>query len=279
MLWDSLSWVAWVALGALAAYLAVALALYAFQRRLIYPASREAPEAAPLGGRLPRVLETRAADGVTCRHWLWLPQAGKPVICFLQGNAGHMGHRQESHGFLVEAGYGLLLVGYRGYGGNPGKPDEAGLTADARAALAALRETLPGVPLVLYGESLGAAVAVALAAEGETAPLVLDGPFDRLSSPAGHRYRWLPVERLLKDRWPSVERIGKVRQPLLWLHGSDDPVTPAWSGRRLFEAAPGPKTERVVPGGGHVDLLEDPETRALLLSWLEADGAAARPAG
>jgi len=274
MLWDNLAWVAWVAAGALGAYVLIALTLYSFQRRLIYPAGRRTPDAEPLAGRMPELVESRAGDGVVCRHWLWTPAAGKPLVVVLQGNAGHMGHRLESHGFLVEEGYGLYLVGYRGYGGNPGKPGETGLIADARAAIAAVRDTLPGVPLVLYGESLGAAVAIALAAEGERAPLVLDGAFDRLASPAGHRYRWLPVQRLLKDQWPSIDRIVAVSQPILWLHGSDDPITPAWSGRRLFDAAPGPKTERLVPGGGHVDLLEEPETRRFLLAWLERNGGA-----
>lgn len=268
-----MAWLAWVLLGAVLAYGAIALYLYLAQRRLIYVSSREEPEAGPLDGRMPEDLLSQAEAGPACRHWLWEPaDAEKPVIVLFQGNAGHIGHRLECYAFLVEAGYGLLLVGYRGYSSNPGEPSEAGLIADAGAAVAALRRRLPDRPLVLYGESLGAAVAVALAAGGETAPLVLDCPFDSLVSSAKRRYPWLIVSPLLKEKWDSLTRIRQAGQPLLWLHGSADPVTPCAAGRRLYEAAPGPKTACVVEGGGHLGLYDAPATRKTLFDWLDRYG-------
>ncbi len=269
----SLSWLAWVALGAALAYVAAALFLFFMQRRIIYATGRENPLAEPLDGRLPEEIYSQAPEGPRCRHWLWTaadPQ--KPVIILLQGNAGHIGHRLGCYDFLVEAGYGLCLVGYRGYSGNPGSPDEAGLIADSEAAIAAVRARLPGVPLVLYGESLGGAVAVAVAARGEAAPMILDCPFDSLVSSAKRRYPWLIVSPLLKERWDSLARIGAVKQPLLWAHGSEDPVTPCQAGRRLYEAAPGPKTSLVVPGGGHLGLYDEPAARQTLFDWLQRYG-------
>ncbi|GAB5468222.1 MAG: alpha/beta hydrolase [Rhodospirillales bacterium] len=273
---EAWTWLAWVALGGALAYGLLALALFLFQRRLIYATGRKPAEPQPLDGRLPEVLSAEAADGSRCSHWLWTPRdPEKPLLVLLQGNAGNIGHRIDCYGFLVEDGYGLLLVGYRGYGGNPGKPEEAGIIADARAALAALRQRLPRARVVLFGESLGAAVAIALAAEGETAPLFLLGPFDRLVSSAKARYPWMVVEPLLKETWDSLARIDKVRQPLFWLHGAEDRVTPSRFGRRLFEAAPGPKTELVVPDGGHLGHLDDPEVRARFYDWLARQTAPA----
>ncbi len=270
---EGLAWLAWVALGAPLAYGAIALFLFLSQRRLIYVSSRETPEAGPLDGRLPEEVFSQAEGGPRCRHWLWPPgDPEKAMIVLLQGNAGHIGHRLECYDFLVEAGYGLCLVGYRGFSGNPGQPDEAGLIADSRAALTAVRERLPGRPLVLYGESLGAAVAIALAAEGERAPLVLDCPFDSLVSSAKRRYPWLIVGPLLREKWDSLARIAAVDQPLLWLHGSADPITPLSAGRRLYEAAPGPKRACVLEGGGHLGLYDDPGPRKALFDWLQRYG-------
>ncbi len=275
---DSLAWLGWVAVGALGAYGTIALLLYLFQERLIYVSSRKRPEMEPIGGRLPEVLEARAADGQGCRHWLWTARdSDKPVVCLLQGNAGHIGHRAECYGFLVDEGYGLFLVGYRGYSGNPGKPKEPGLIADAKAALAALREGLPQAPIVIYGESLGGAVAIALAAEGEAAPIVLDGPFDSLLSSAKAAYPWMIVKPFLRETWDSLARVGHARQPLLWMHGTNDRVTPYRAGQRLFDAASCPKTALVVEGGQHLNLLDDPATRASFLAWVDRHGSVRVP--
>ncbi len=266
-------WILWILVGVAVLYGAAALFLFLMQRRLIYLSSRSLPEAGPLDGRMPEDLVSNAEGGPQCRHWLWPPaDADKDLIFLLQGNAGHIGHRLECYAFLVEAGYGLCLVGYRGYSGNPGTPDEAGLIADAAAALEAVKGRLPEAPIVFYGESLGAAVAVALAAQGERAPMILHGPFDSLASSAKHRYPWMIVEPLLKDKWDSRSRIAEACQPLLWLHGGDDPITPCKVGRRLYDAAPGPKTAFVLDGGGHLDIYDDPGPTKALFDWLERYG-------
>lgn len=269
----------WVLLLPLGGYLCAAGYLFAVQRRLMYPGDPLPPVPRAVEGRLPEVVETQAADGVTCRHWYWPPRrVGGATLLLFHGNAGHLGDRAEKYRPLVAAGYGLLLAGYRGYGGNPGKPSQAGLLADARAVAAWAIAREQG-PLLLYGESLGAAVALPLAAEGLGHGLVLEAPFDVITSVAAARYWWLPVRLLVRDRWDSLARIPGVAQPLLWIHGTADPVTPLALGRRLYEAARCDKRALVLEGAGHCDFWDRPEVAQVVLEFLAAREAERRAGG
>lgn len=259
----------WVALGAAYTYGLIALAIYLRQRRLLYRRDPAAVAPAPIDGRWPQSIATTAADGLVCRHLWWPARDSRgAAVAILHGNAGHAGHRIEKFAPLAAAGQGLLLVGYRGYGGNPGRPTQAGLVADSAAAIAWLEEEAGSRPVVLYGESLGAAVAIQLAVAGQGSAVVMECPFDRLSSAASRQYPWLPVRHMLRDPWDSMALAGELRQPLLWLHGSDDPVTPLDLGERLFAAIQAPKQQLVVAGAGHCDFLDRPEVVRRLLAFL-----------
>ena len=150
-------------------------------------------------------------------------------------------------------GLSVLLFDYRGYGGNPGRPAEDGLAADARAAQEWLAKQ-PGVEQIVYfGESLGAAVAVGLAVQRPPAALVLRSPFTSLADVASVHYPWLPVGRMLLDRYPSIERIASVHVPVLVIAGDRDDIVPEQLSRRLYDAAQEPKQYVLVPGVGHND--------------------------
>lgn len=262
-----MTWLALLAGLPLAAWLGAAGYLFVVQRRIMYPAGPERPDPALVPGPAPQVIALPSPVG-DLAHWYWpATRPGAATLLLFHGNAGHLGDRVGKLWPLVQAGHGLLLCGYRGYGGNPGRPTEAALLADARTAADWLAEQ--GINPVLYGESLGSAVAVALAGEGRGRALILEAPFDQAASVAAAIYWWLPVQLLIKDRWDSLARIGRVRQPLLWLHGTLDPVTPLPLGRRLFQAAPGPKRSLIVEGGGHVDFVERPEVMAEILAFLD----------
>jgi hypothetical protein len=160
-----------------------------------------------------------------------------------------------------DAGYGLLLAEYRGYGGNPGLPTEEGLYNDARAFLQWLRMEKGVEPsdTVLYGESLGTGVAVQMAAEAgaKEVPyraLILEAPFSAAVDLARETYPFLPVNLLMRDQFKSREKIGNIHTPLLILHGNKDEVVPLQSGQALFEAAHNPKTFIVIDGGTHHNL-------------------------
>jgi uncharacterized protein len=232
-------------------------AIWSQQRRLIYfPSPGPVPPAAQMlpGGR-DVVLDTE--DGIRLGAW-YLPAAGgqkSPAVLVFNGNAGDRSLRAQLAAGLSRLGMSALLFDYRGYGGNPGRPSEDGLAADARAALAWLAAQPEVDPdrIVYFGESLGAAVAVGLAVERPPAALVLRSPFTSLADVGRVHYPWLPVGRVLIDSYPSIDRIGSLSAPLLVIAGDRDDIVPESLSKRLYEAAPDPKRYLLVPGAGHND--------------------------
>jgi len=237
--------------------------LWTQQRRLIYfPSPGPVPSAAAVlpGGR-DVVLET--AGGMSLGGWYFPARGRGGAVLVCNGNAGDRSLRAELALALNRMGLSVLLFDYRGYGGNPGKPSEGGLTADARAALDWLgaQPDVDSQRIVYFGESLGAAVALGVAVERAPAALVLRSPFTSLPDVAAVHYPWLPARRLLLDTYPSIDRIASLRAPVLVIAGDRDDIVPAALSRRLFDAAPEPKQYVQVPGVGHNDprLLDGPQ--------------------
>lgn len=213
------------------------------------------PDPADAAAAAMEVVRYGTADGLTLGGWYRAARPGQPTLVYFHGNAGHLGGRLILVQPYLEAGYGVLLAGYRGYDGNPGRPGEAGLYADGRAALSWLAGI--GVAhdrIVLFGESLGSGVAVQMAVERPVAGLVLQSPFTSVVDVGQDKVPWLPVSLLMTDRFDSLSKIPRITAPLLLIHGEADRVVPVQFGRRLFEAAPEPKTPYFVAGAGHNDL-------------------------
>ncbi|PIK70018.1 alpha/beta hydrolase, partial [Methylobacterium frigidaeris] len=238
-------------------YGAVVAAFWWFQRGLLYPG--QGGPVPVTGARLPPGIETVAvstADGERLRA-LWLPPAeGSGVVVTFHGNASLPEWHAErfAAGPWRARGWGVMAPAYRGYPGSTGRPSEAGLIADGLAALAEARRRAPGAPVLLHGHSLGAAVAVAVAARTGPAGvlgLYLEAPFDSMTAMARHHFRLLPTG-LLSDTWRSDRIAGTVAVPILVVHGDADPVIPAKYGARLARAAGADFVE--VPGD-HVSIL------------------------
>lgn len=228
--------------------------LWSQQRRLIYfPSPGPVPPASSvLPGARDVVIPT--ADGLALGAW-FLPGRGGPAVLILGGNGGDRSMRAPLAAGLHRMGLTVLLLDYRGYGGNSGRPSEDGLATDARSAHDWLttHADVDADRIAYFGESLGAAVAVGLAVERPPAALILRSPFTSLADVAGVHYPWLPARRLLMDRYPSVDRIGSLDAPLLVVAGDADDIVPVSLSRRLYEAAAEPKQFLTVPQAGHND--------------------------
>lgn len=238
----------------LLAYIVLLGAMYAMQRSLMYfpERVRTSPQAAGFDAE-EVTLQTR--DGETLVAWYRAPHGNDtPLLLYFHGSGGALRSRAERFRALARNGTGLLAVSYRGYGGSSGSPSEAGLLADAEAAYEFASARVPPERIVLFGESLGTGVAVALAAERPVAKLVLNSPYDSTVEIAARRYPWIPVRWLMKDQFRSDARIGSVTAPVLVLHGERDPVIPIASAERLFARIRAPKRFVRFPQGGHDDL-------------------------
>jgi hypothetical protein len=236
--------------------------LYFFQRDLQYfPTRRDPPpEAVGLAGVTRAPITT--PDGETLVLWFSLPDADRPVLVFLHGNAGEIADRADRFAFYQGRGFGVAFLSWRGYGGSTGRPTEPGLLADAQAAYDWVRaEGIPPGRIVLVGESLGTGPAVITAARNPLAALVLEAPYSAAVDIARRAYPVVPVGLLMRDQYRSRDHIGAVQAPLLILHGARDRVIPQASGRRLFDLANEPKTFLSLGPVGH-EALFDPATWA-----------------
>ncbi|MEV6300564.1 alpha/beta fold hydrolase [Actinoplanes sp. NPDC051861] len=239
--------------------LVVAVA-WAAQRRLIYFPER----AAPAGVAGVEEVELRTADGLRLGAWLVRPAEGVPdrrlSVLVTPGNAGSRAGRLPLAGALAGRGMTVLLVDYRGYGGNPGSPSEDGLARDADAARDYLVREV-GLPIIYFGESLGAAVATALAVRHPPVGLVLRSPFEDLAAAGREHYPVLPVGWLLRDRFPVRGLISRVEAPVVVVHGTADEVVPAGQSAAVASAAGNLLGTVVVEGAGHNDrvLLDGPQ--------------------
>jgi fermentation-respiration switch protein FrsA (DUF1100 family) len=227
--------------------------------RLVFPvAPWGGGLAAPRAGLDPVRVEITTADSVRLVGW----RIGDPAdttarwLLMFHGNGGDISHggRQEHYAALRALGLNLVTFDYRGYGESDGEPSEAGIYRDADAAYAYLRDGLAVPPerLLIFGHSLGSAVAVDLASRVPSRGLILEGALTSVPDVGQRTYFFVPVRLMARNRFAAAEKIARVSVPKLFLHATADEVIPYEFGRRLFELAPGPK--RFVPlAGSHND--------------------------
>ena len=173
------------------------------------------------------------------------------------GNAGHIGHRVEKFIPFLDEGYGLLLVEYRGYGENPGKPTEDGFYKDGVAALEFLsKQNISKQKTILYGESLGCGLAVKLSTENKYHSTILEAPYTSIADVASRHYWYLPAKWLVLDRFEILGIIRKIKSPLLIIHGKKDNVINIDLGKKVFNSAPNPKQSLFIDNASHNNLYE-----------------------
>jgi uncharacterized protein len=242
----------------LIAYLMVMVAAMFLENSLIYfPTTYPGGDWKP-GGLSFEDAWFQAADGTKLHGW-YVP-CEKPVaaIVFCHGNGGNVTHRADILQIIHNnTRASVLIFDYRGYGRSEGKPNEAGVLSDARAARAwlAKRENIQEKEIVMMGESLGGAVAVDLAAKDGAKGLVLISTFTNIPDVAAYHHPWLPVRLLMRTRLDAIGQIAKYKGPLLQMHGEADTIVPFKLGRRLFDAANEPKKFLAFPHHDHNDSL------------------------
>jgi fermentation-respiration switch protein FrsA (DUF1100 family) len=239
-------------------YLVLLLMLFFLENLLVYPATKF-----PAGDwSLPEPdfqdIHFQSADGTKLHAW-YAPLA-QPThhILFLHGNGGNITHRGQTISQLREQfSASVFIFDYRGYGKSEGKPHEAGVMADARAARSEFAE-LEGIEeseIILLGRSMGGGVAVDLAAEKSPPALILQSTFSTLPDVAAGTMPWIPVRWLMRNRYDSLSKIKKYQGPVLMSHSHDDEVIPYELGRKLYDAVPGPTREFFeIHGRGHNDV-------------------------
>lgn len=250
--------------------------LYAFQRHMIYlPHTKAVGAPASYGVPQMKVVEVHTEDGLTLHDWFVPPKRKDDIVIVLfHGSFENIGDIAGLANAFKDRGYGFFFCEYRGFGGSPGDPSEEGVYADARAALKWLRDGgYQQKQLLYWGASLGTGIAVQMAAENAPGYLVLQSPYSNLVDVASNRYFMFPVRQLLEDHFDSLGKIGKVKAPLLVVHGTDDRTVPIEFARQLFAAANQPKIFYTLHGAGHLGLYG--YVVEILLNWLDKQRPAA----
>ena len=244
-------------IAAVGLYALACLALFAFQRDLMFGASTVRISPSQVGVAQADEVVLTTSSGLELYSWYSKAQTGQPTVLYLHGNGGSIGTRADLHHRFAEHGYGLFMAGYPGYGGSGGKPSEPGLNAAAALAYQhSLDSSVRPQDIILFGESLGTSVATQLATRVSARALVLVSPMYSIREIAKQQYPYFPIHSLLKDPFLTFEHIAQIQMPVLVVHGSADSAIPVTSGQRLFDLAKQPKTYRLIEGAGHNDMFD-----------------------
>lgn len=238
-------------------YAALVILMIAFQDRLLFMPDTKYYSLSDVGTDAYTEITVTTSDNLALKGWYAPAHPNKPTLLFFQGNASTWQWRARDFESLITKGYGILLAGYRGYGGNTGKPSEAGFYTDAEAYLGALASAnIKPQDIVLYGESLGTGVAIEMAYRHKNiGGLVLEAPYASIAKTAAIHYPFVPfIERLVHNKFESLYKVGAITAPKLFLLAANDRTIPPSEGAQLFEYANKPKAVKIIPHAGHNDI-------------------------
>jgi hypothetical protein len=243
-------------------------AMYFMQDTLIFEPNTDIPD--PKQTSLPPLEEKHitTSDGIKLLVWEYIGSPDKPTILYFQGNAGNLETQARIVNPLMRANYTVIMVEFRGFGGNLGTPSELGLYEDARAGIKYAKSLgLKESQLILYGRSLGTAVVTKMATEIEAKGVILQAPFTSIPDVGANQYPFLPVHYLAKHHFDNLSRIKDITESLFIFHGDADVTVPPFLTKRLFEAANEPKQLVTIQGGGHSNIFLNGGNDAVL-AWL-----------
>ncbi len=232
-------------------YLLLVSYAYVTQGGMLYFPSREI-EATPCDIGLDfQELTLRTRDGVDISAWYIPAEDERGLVLFCHGNAGNISHRLDSIKIFHGLGLGVLIFDYRGYGKSKGSPDEEGTYRDAEAAWDYLINVLHVKPekIVLFGRSLGSAVAAELALRKQAGALIMESAFTSVPDLGKKFFPYLPVRLISRYHYESISKVGRIKLPKLFIHSPGDEIVPYAQGVRLFEGATDPKEFLRITGG------------------------------
>ena len=223
-------------------YFFIIVFTYFFQRNLLYHPKENNYFGDPLLVSVEKI-KIKTNDNIELLSWYHKKvSANYKTILFLHGNAGTLGNRIHKINHFKDMNINFLLISWRGFNGNRGIPTEQGLYEDARSALSWLKlENIRAEDIVIYGESLGTAVAVEIAQNKNFAGIILESPFTSMIDAGKDKYPFLPVKLLLKDKYESNKKIKNIKSPILIMHGKVDNIVPFYMGKKMYELANEPK--------------------------------------
>jgi pimeloyl-ACP methyl ester carboxylesterase len=256
-------------------YLGVMVIMYFLQPGMLYFPSRTIALTPENTGLKFEDITLTGEDGLEVNGWFIPVDSARATLLFCHGNGGNISHRLESIQQFHRLGLSVFIFDYHGYGRSGGKPGEQETYLDAKAAWKYLTESRGIDPetIIIFGRSLGGAVAIWLANQYRAGALIVESAFLSIPDIAAHYYPFLPVKLLARYQYNSRDKIGDIEIPKLIIHSPDDDIIPFKHGRKLFELAPEPKQFLQI-SGSHNDgfLVSDEEYRSGIDSFLKAYG-------
>ena len=228
----------------------LSLLLYINQSKYVYFPYRKLEATPQDAGLVYEDVHLTTSDNIGIHGWFLPHENPRATMLFLHGNGGNISHRLEKLAMYHQMGLAVLIIDYRGYGLSQDSPSEQGTYLDAEAAWKYLsgNKSLPADKIIIYGESLGGAVATWLALQHQPGALILESAFTSVMDMGKHYYPWLPIRWISRIRYPTLDRIKQVHVPLLIIHSPMDDIVPYAQGQELFAAANEPKSFLEITG-------------------------------
>ena len=231
-----------IIIGIITIYLSILILLFVFQRNLMY----HPDENNYFGDKLEVEIEKvniKTSDNINLVGWFHNKSLDNyKTILYFHGNAGKLENRIYKLNHFKDLDVNFLIIAWRGFSGNEGKPTENNLYIDGNSAIDWLKKK--GVvekDIIIYGESLGTGIATEIAQNKNFAGLILETPFTSMVEAAKNFYPYIPVGLLLKDKYKNKEKIKNIKVPVLVMHGEADQIVPFWMGKKIFDLANNPK--------------------------------------
>ena len=229
-------------IGILSIYVLVLFLLFIFQRNLMYHPKENNYSGDILEAEIQKV-KIKTSDNINLLGWFHKKNLKQfKTIIYFHGNAGKLENRIHKLNHFKNMNVNFLIISWRGFSGNDGKPSEDGLYDDGNSAIEWLKNIgLAEEDIIIYGESLGTGIAVEIAQNKNFAGLILETPFTSMTEAAKNFYPYIPVNLLLKDKYKNNQKIKNINIPVLIMHGKADQIVPFWMGKKIFELANQPK--------------------------------------